>query len=123
MAARVTATEVKAIIETSESDSAIAPQIAIATLLVDEIAAADSTVLAARLKEIERWVAAHFIASSLDPRAKSEGVKGITETIEGSFGMGFEMTRYGQQALILDSTGTLRAKQKGQTAAATLRTD
>jgi hypothetical protein len=117
MAARVTAAEVKEIIETDLTDAAIAPMIAMATMEVDE-RLVDLDLSAARLKEIERWLAAHFISSSLDPRTKSEGAGSVSQSFEGQQGTGLKATRYGQQAIVLDTTGTLAASSEGGTGAA-----
>lgn len=65
-----------------------------------------------KLELIERWVSAHFCCVR-DPRTRMESVKGITETFEGTSGQKFSSTRYGQQALILDNAGNLKALDKG----------
>ena len=60
-----------------------------------------------QLKEIERWMAAHFIASTREQQAQSEGAGGANIKYQGVTGMGLNSTFYGQQAIILDSSGTL----------------
>ena len=102
--ARTTTTEVKAILDTdlTDLDAFILP----AGQLVDRVAAADSSLAAAILEEIECWLAAHF-ASMRDPRASKSTIGPTSFTYEGKTGMGLEFTRYGQMALLLDSTGTL----------------
>jgi len=110
MAARVTATEVKAIIETDLSDVEVAPFMTMATLIVDE-QLADSDYSDDRLKEIERWLAAHFVAMR-DPRTASESVAGMNDSFEGQTGKGYDFTRFGQQALLLDTGGHLSNKAR-----------
>lgn len=63
------------------------------------------------LKEIERYVAAHFVAMT-DTRVKSEKVDVLGTTFVTTVGMGLEASVYGQQAIILDSTGTLASIAK-----------
>ena len=67
----------------------------------------------ALLKEIERWLSAHFIAVR-DPRRKSEKLGDASEAYFGNADMGLDFTPYGQQVKVLDSTGILAGlgKQK-----------
>lgn len=109
--ARVTEAEVQAIMEDYPDD--LDPYIAVATLLVDEeldgLGMSDS-----RLKEIERWLSAHFAATAT-PLAKAEGVGKISQTLQrGRDGEGLATTQYGQNAIALDSSGTLAALSKGR---------
>lgn len=105
MANRVTVAEVKEIIETVASDAAIGAHITAANLIVTRNLAGsdlgDDT-----LKEIERWLAAHFVAVQ-DMRKKSESIGDSSETNMGNAGMGLDFTPYGQQVKLLDATGTL----------------
>ena len=102
--ARTTTAEVLKIIDTdlTDLDAFILP----ASQLVDRVAAADSSLAAAALEEIECWLAAHF-TSMRDPRASKSAVGPTSFTYEGKTGMGLEFTRYGQMALLMDSSGTL----------------
>ena len=111
MAARVTATDVKTLIDTDLEDAAIANQIAMATELVDAIASKDATITATRLKLIEMNLAAHFVAATVDPRTKSESASSVSQTFEGAF----SESRYWANARKLDPTGTLIAMEKGHT--------
>ena len=115
MSNRVTADEVGAIID-YDTD--------IITDISAFITAANLTVTAMlssaglsddQLKEIERWLAAHFIAIQ-DPRAKSKEFGDSKEDYEGAVvGEGLKLTRYGQQVLVLDTSGTM-ASASGPTA-------
>jgi hypothetical protein len=61
------------------------------------------------LREIERYLAAHF-ACCADPRATDIGDGDTRVRLQrGQDGTGFASTQYGQAALALDGTGTLRA--------------
>lgn len=100
MAVRVTNDEVKVVIDTSLTD--LTAFILVASQQVDRISGLGTAVL----KEIERWLAAHFV-SIRDKRTSKDNVGDSSHTYEGKTGMGLEFTRYGQQAKLLDTTGTL----------------
>lgn len=70
----------------------------------------------ARLKEIERSLAAHFYCMR-DIRSTSEGAGGVSTSYAMSIGQGLAATLYGQQAMLFDTTGTLTAlnNKKGKT--------
>lgn len=59
-----------------------------------------------RLTLIEDWLAAHFYAQR-DPRVQSEGIGSLNSTFEGRTDLGLNNTRFGQQALRLDTKGGL----------------
>lgn len=115
MANRVTGDEVKEIINTTLTSAQLAPFITAANLLVTKkcSAAGYST---DELKEIERWLAAHF-ASVRDPSSSALVSKTIGEASEtyqvgkGSSSVSFslETTRYGAQALLLAYAGCLNS--------------
>lgn len=102
---RVTDAEVREIIDIDPLITNIAPFITIANLMVTDKLGA-SGLSAEMLKEIERWLAAHFVAMR-DPRVKSESIGGITTSYQGTTGEGLKSTLYGQQAVLMDTTGTL----------------
>lgn len=60
------------------------------------------------LELIERWLSAHFYAV-YRPRAEVEGVDNVIEHIETKLDIGFNVTRYGQQAMRIDYNGFLAA--------------
>jgi len=103
--ARVIQSEVLAIIDVDSTITDLTPFITIANLLVTEkLSTIHSDDM---LKEIERWLAAHFVAIR-DPRAKSESIGGISISYGGNMnGEGLRSTLYGQQVLALDFSGTL----------------
>jgi hypothetical protein len=107
MANRVTATEVKAIMDGVTLADAIIDSYIIGanTIVTDNLAT--SGLSTAMLKEIERWLAAHLVAITRERTAKKEGAGGASIEYTGDWGEGFSSTSYGQTAVALDSTGTL----------------
>jgi hypothetical protein len=57
------------------------------------------------LKEIERWLAAHFVAIRYQTNA-SEDIETAKETYQYKLGLGLANTMWGQQVLLLDTTGS-----------------
>ncbi len=102
--ARVTSSEVKGLIKTNFD---VDPFIAIATLMVDE-SLVNQSLSDARLTQIELWLAAHFVAVAEERGALVSSEKGESkEEYEIKVGEGLNMTRFGQQVLMLDTTGIL----------------
>ena len=109
MAARVTATEVQAIlVENDLTDITVESFIAGATALVDA-ALASSSLSDALLKEIERYYTAHLISSTVERMALKEGAGGASITYTGGYGGGLDSTSYGQTVKALDTTGKMAA--------------
>lgn len=110
-------TKVKAIIEVPANllDATILAFIDDAHLVVSE--GLDSKGLsAARLEMIERYIAAHYITVLTERGGlTSSGVDNATDTYGGpKQASGLAMTRFGQQAIALDPTGTLKAMASDQ---------
>lgn len=109
--ARVSVAEVKQLINTSESDADVIAAIAAANSIVtDQLTGKGLS--NKRLKEIERWLSAHFMG--LIDRAEGQVEReriGDTEVAyfksSSDNARGFGMTRFGQAAMTLDTTGTL----------------
>jgi len=59
-----------------------------------------------RLTKIKEWLAAHFIAVA-DLRASQETVEGVSASYQYRLGLNLQNTMYGQQAMFLDTSGTL----------------
>jgi|TARA_R100000750_G_C2278552_1_gene70288 hypothetical protein len=106
--ARVDSDEVKELISTDET---ITAQINAANVLVTEKLGADTTLTTDHLKEIERWVSAHLVACSIERQAVKEKIGATAIEFVGSQfgggGLGWSLTTYGQQVLVLDTTGIL----------------
>jgi hypothetical protein len=109
MSVRTTATEVKELIETSLSDTIIERFIVSANRIVSKILGNDTTLDEDDLSDIECWLSAHFVASTRELQAKSEGADGASISYQGQTAMGLDATLYGQQVKILDTTGKLAA--------------
>jgi len=105
--ARVSDAEVKAILDTDVSSFTAyitAANTLVTKLLSDTSKITDST----QLKEIERWLAAHFFKSSLELQEKTAETGETNATFfGGSNEILLHATLYGQQACVLDTTGTL----------------
>lgn len=102
--ARVTVGEVKEVTETALDDSEIKLHINLANNMVDENLQpklSDPT-----LTDVELLLSAHFVALK-DPQIESEGVGDASFDYMGDSGLGLDMTRHGQMAKSIDSSGTL----------------
>ena len=108
MANRVTANDVKEILETGLADSVVDVFIISANLLTDKIAIADheGALSSSHLKEIERWLAAHFVAIR-DVRVGREQAGPVSQHFQYKVDLNLNQTQYGQQAILLDVTGYL----------------
>lgn len=103
---RVTEDEVEALFDFVESSIDLVPFMAAAYYTVNQHLQ-DSIDNEDLLKEIERWLAAHFLAIRQKQTSKEAISGAISETYEGKYDLGLNFTRYGQQAMILDPTGKL----------------
>jgi hypothetical protein len=123
MANRISPAEVKEIIKipTFIPDTVIHSFIVGANLTVTAILGSDTVITAAQLKEVEKWLAAHFLACSRVRQAQEQEVLGETSIkYTGTTDKGLDATFYGQTVKILDTTGKLDAsigkKQASMTA-------
>ena len=113
MANRVTVEEVQEIFNTTLKYDQISACITAANLLTTNVPAASTnpSLDAATLKEIERWLAAHFCCIN-DPVALRVKI-GDSESwnfpasVTTAWGQGLRLTVYGQNAIALDITGEL----------------
>lgn len=101
MSIRVTDQEVKEIFDTTIDTS---PFIIVANKIVDN--KLSDLFNEETLKEIERWLAAHFV-NARDPRAVSETIGSTSINYSGTFGLGLDSSSYGQMVKMLDTSGTL----------------
>lgn len=102
---RTTEAEVKAIVETDVTIS-LTPFLAVATSLVDVIAEQSASPDADRLTLIETWLAAHFYCQR-DVRPSAERAGPVSMNYESVIALGLNNTRYGQMAIVLDTSGYL----------------
>lgn len=96
--------------------ASLVPFIDTASSLVNKVSTFDaangSTLSSTDLELIERWLSAHFYAQS-DQLYTSKSTGKASGSFQGQTGMHLENTIYGQQAMLLDTSGYLSAVQKG----------
>ena len=106
--ARVSTDEVKEImidLDSAVTDAKITACITAANITVTNTCTSTS-LSAAQLKEIERWFSAHLVCI-MDPQLVSEEAMDAKDTYQQKIGLGLNQTRYGQQAMVLDTSGSL----------------
>jgi hypothetical protein len=104
---RTNITDVRLLMEETEvSDDSIETYITTANKLVTGLLGATPT-SEALLTEIERHIAAHFVASYRERLAKREKAGEAEVEYQGEFKAGLHSTPFGQTAMMLDVTGTL----------------
>jgi len=104
--ARTTAAEVKEIIKTKLTEAEVVPYVTSANILVTQ-ALGSSGLGTDVLREIERWVAAHMLASTKTRQATDEKAGTASVKYSGQYGANLSSTSYGQMALTLDVSGAL----------------
>jgi len=115
MANRVTAADVKAIMDgCTVEDDIIEGLITSANALLSKVFEDDTEMTETILTEIERQLAAHFVASGIQRSTSRERVGDGEIFYTGKWDENLKSTPYGQNALILDFTGKLSrlGKQK-----------
>lgn len=124
MAIRTTNELVEGVISVDDSIS-LTPFIAAASALVDRVkkVAVDNALLLPEestdpdrdtlLQQIETWLAAHFYAMR-KPRPTSETAGPVQASYQSKVDLNLYLSHYGQMAIVLDTTGTLKALSKGQ---------
>ncbi len=112
MAIRTNTRNVKLIVETGLTN--LTSFITTASLLVDE-ELVGTGMSDERLTEIEKYLAAHFVLMLEERGGLLETRSGESEdTYALDVGRGLAQTRYGQQALFLDTSGKLNALSSGR---------
>jgi len=106
---RTSEQEVKAIIDTALTKEEVTPFVRAANLYVTNVLSG-AGYDADTLKEIECWLAAHFVAIR-DPRISQEAIGDVSASYDGKTGMGLNSTRYGQGAMTLDHLNILKSKE------------
>lgn len=107
MAARVTVSEVREIIDTALSDAGVSSCITAANSLIASKSEMTSSLSEDTLTQIELWLSAHFV-SVADPRVVEERTRETAvKYVQPGAGTGLTGSSYGQTAMALDSTLTL----------------
>ena len=110
---RVTSSDIKLIMDGCTTDSTTIDTFIIAgEQIVDKAFASNCPYTDAELKEIERWLVAHMIASTVFRTTSDEKVGDASVTYTGKWGMGLDSTPYGQMVKALDSSGLLASADK-----------
>ena len=110
MAARVTAGAVKEVVPTQIADSVVLTNfIDTANLFIDtHLASAGHT--DEILAKIELYLAAHYVALTEEQGGLTRSKLGdADESFANIYGQGLKATRFGQQALAIDTTGILNS--------------
>ena len=106
--ARVTATEVKAIMDNCTlSDSIVDAYITASNAVVTDVLGNDTDIGETLLEEVEKWYAAHLVACTTHRNAMQEKLGDAAVTYAGQFGKGLDATPYGQVVKQLDITGKM----------------
>lgn len=109
---RVNETEVKQImgIDASIDTADNQAMIDVASLLVTDVIV-DTTVSEERKKNVELYLSAHFIALR-DQRVASEKADVVAQSFQFRVGLNLNVTIYGQQVMILDTSGAFSQLQE-----------
>ena len=109
MAVRTTHDEVLEIMDSdcSVSHAVVDRLIIAASAVVDQVFENDTDIGTTLLEEIECWLTAHMIASTLYRTTSEEKVGDATAKYTGQWGKKLESTPYGQMVLTLDTTGKM----------------
>ena len=110
---RVTEAEVKKILSTTLTNEGITPFLTAANVLITDVLT-DEDYGNLLMKEIEKWLTAHFVAIR-DPQIAKEKIGDVDATYQGKTGLGLNHTSYGQQVMVLEHHGKLAeiAQSKG----------
>lgn len=110
--ARATDSDVRALVVTLAAGDDTAPFIATASVVADDLLSA-SGLSEDVLTQIEIFLAAHFAVLAVEKGGMRKETVGESsesyQTISERF-KGFYLTRFGQQAVAMDTTGTLAAQ-------------
>ena len=112
--ARITAVELEQILSVDVDNTDLLPFIEVANLLVNE-ELASSGLSEDRKTQIELYLAAHFAVITLEKGGLTSKKIGDAEETYQAFNarnisvVGLSATRFGQQAILLDSSGKLGA--------------
>ena len=108
----VSPAQIRDLIETALDDATLQVFANDSHVIVSETIPSSAGVSEGRLEIIEKYLAAHFTALR-DPRLTSEHVGPATSSYEGQSGLYLAHTRYGQQVMVLDPTGSFAAMDQG----------
>lgn len=106
--ARVTASEVKTVMDNCTlSDTIVDNYITAANAVVTDILGDDTDIGATLLEEVEKFYTAHLIARTTHRVATEEQLGDARVKYTGQYGQGLDSTPYGQIVKELDTTGKM----------------
>jgi len=94
---------------TGMTSTTISPFIDTASLIVDDLDD-NTTIVDGILVEIEKYLAAHLISITKERQGVVEKLGEAEIKYTGRYGLNLEMTSYGQMAIVLDTSGRLKAR-------------
>ena len=106
MAIRCTDEEIEAIIEIDSSITDLTPFKTAANIIVDA-KLLDTDLEESTLKEIERWLSAHFVTVR-DTRSSKEQAGSVLQSFQYKVYLDLRTSMYGQAAMAVDTTGILK---------------
>jgi len=89
------------------ADATVTIFITSASVFIDKVFANDTTTSTTLLAEMEKWLAAHLIASTVFRTTSEEKLGDASLKYTGQWGKKLESTPYGQMVLLLDTTGMM----------------
>jgi len=105
---RVNSAQVKEIMDgCTTPDATVEAMITAANLIVDKIFVDDVSISEELLTEIEKWLSAHMVASTVFRMTSDEKLGDASVTYTGKWGKNLESTPYGQMVLVLDVSGKM----------------
>jgi len=108
MAVRVTAEDVTDIMTNVTAEATVIEIfITMANQVVNRVFSGDTTMGATSLKEIERFLAAHYLASTLERMGDNVKIGEAQIKYTGQYGQNLSSTPYGQAVLTMDTTGKM----------------
>lgn len=113
----VSAADVRLIMKattTTLPDATIAPFLAAAGTLLGKIFTDTSVIGVSLLEELEKWLTAHLIASTILRMTSEEKLGDASVKYIGKWESGLSSTPYGQMLLLMDFTGIIAELGKKQ---------
>ena len=108
MSVRTTSAEVLQILDSCTLSSTIIDVfIASANRLVDVVYEDDTTMTSSQLEDVELWLTAHMISSTLHRTTSKETIGDTSVSYTGYWSKNLQSTPYGQMCLVLDTSGLM----------------
>lgn len=104
---RASVAQLRLIFTTTLGDDDITAFLTTAAAVMNEVFQPEDQLSDELLTEIEKWLAAHFIACTRVQQLQSSKAGTVEAVFQGRTGFGLRSTYYGQTVLRLDTTGKL----------------